>query len=678
MKNRLPILLALTWAWGISTLVFAQSPYNIYYGDFHSHTWYSDGNQDQNMATYTQPVARAITYARTNANSMNFLGVSDHNHNEGGLHMNLNYWRAGNHEADSVNQDGAFVGMRGQEWGVISGGGHVCVYGTDKLFGWDAGIYDVFVTKSNYSMLWDSVKKYGGFCYLAHPQSGDFGGIFSGAYNALADSVIQGVAIRSGPASSTTTDESDPSSSDYQSRYHDLLRLGYPAAPCPHQDTHNTTFGRVNQQRTAVLATSLTQANVLDALRNRRVYATMDHNLQLRLEVGTHQMGEIFTTSSPFTVRIVASDPDGEHMSSIELRYGVPGSGVAPTALTSNSGQDSLIFTPSQAINTTYYYYAYLTEPDANHAWSAPVWITTAAAAPPVAFSQSSPANAAVNQSVSGTLSWQSSSGATQYDVYLDGSNPPTTIVSANQAGTSYAYSGLSTSSTYYWKIVAKNVTGSTTATGAPWNFTTIPPSPGAFTLVSPASGATGQSLSGTLSWQSSTNATQYDVYLGTVNPPTTVVSPNQAGTSYPYTGLSNGTVYYWKVVAKNSGGSTTGTGAPWNFTTIIAPPGSFNLLAPANSAVNQALNGTLSWQASAGVSQYDVYLDQSNPPTTIVSPNQSATTYNYSGLLTSSTYYWKVVAKNVNGSTTSTAAPWNFQSLPPGPGAFHLFSPAP
>src|SRR5689334_8807285 len=133
MKSRLPLLLIFTFV--LAAAAAAQN-YNIYYGDFHAHTWYSDGNQDQNIATYTTPVARAITYARSSP-SMNWLGISDHNHNEGGLRMSLANWAAGNHEADSVNQDGTFVGMYGQEWGVISGGGHVLVFGTDKLFGWD-------------------------------------------------------------------------------------------------------------------------------------------------------------------------------------------------------------------------------------------------------------------------------------------------------------------------------------------------------------------------------------------------------------------------------------------------------------------------------------------------------------------------------------------------------------
>jgi hypothetical protein len=454
----------------------AQGSFPIYFGDFHCHTWYSDGSQDKDTNTYKKPVAQAITYARSSP-SMNFLGVSEHNHNEGGLHMTLGYWRAGNQEADSVNQDGVFVGMFGQEWGTISGGGHVLIYGTNKLFGWNPGVYDVYVAKSNYTVLFDSVKKYNGFCYLAHPDQSDFSGIFTGAYNSAWDSVVMGVAMRSGPASSSNTTETDPSSADYTNRYHDLLRLGYHVAPCAHQDNHNTTFGRVNQQRTGVLASSLTRAGVLDALRNRRTFATEDHNLKLRLEVGTHQMGEIFTMSGPVTLRVSGIDPDGEHLSRIELRYGVPGSGVAPTVLTFSTNQDSLTFVQDQTAGSTYYYYAYVAQIDGQKAWSAPVWITTSTSPPPAMATLLSPANGATNQTLSPVLRWSKPTTATSYRVQLATDSTfgsgivldDASVVDTTRAITSLAYG-----TRYFWRVDARNSGGSSGFTLA-WSFTTQP-----------------------------------------------------------------------------------------------------------------------------------------------------------------------------------------------------------
>ena len=92
----------------------------------------------------------------------------------------------------------------------------------------------------------------------------------------------------------------------------------------------------------------------------------------------------------------------------------------------------------------------------------------------------------------------------------------------------------------------------------------TAPSAPGAPSSPSPANGATGISLSPTLSWSSS-GATSYDVYFGTSGSPP-LVSSDQIAATYTTGTLAASTVYNWKIVAKNSGGSTTGS--IWSFTT--------------------------------------------------------------------------------------------------------------
>jgi hypothetical protein len=82
-----------------------------------------------------------------------------------------------------------------------------------------------------------------------------------------------------------------------------------------------------------------------------------------------------------------------------------------------------------------------------------------------------------------------------------------------------------------------------------------------------PVNLAAGVSLGTGLSWSASTGATSYDVYFGTSSSPpllgnVTVIS-DSPGT------LTANTQYYWKVVAKNSFGSTAS--AVWSFTTGAA-----------------------------------------------------------------------------------------------------------
>jgi hypothetical protein len=75
-----------------------------------------------------------------------------------------------------------------------------------------------------------------------------------------------------------------------------------------------------------------------------------------------------------------------------------------------------------------------------------------------------------------------------------------------------------------------------------------------------PIEGATDLSTSSvTLSWQSSLNASTYDVYLGTSNPPTTLVASDVAGVTKNVTNLYGGTTYYWYVVPKNIAGAAAG-----------------------------------------------------------------------------------------------------------------------
>ncbi len=415
-KNTLLILISLILIFTGFTI--AQTPaYNFYFGNLHSHSWYSDGNVDKTIASYPAPVAKAIEYGRTVANNLNFLAVTDHNHNEG-LRMTLAYWRAGVLEADTANKDGIFVGLYGQEWGTISGGGHVLVLGTDKLIGWNPGVYDVFVAKSDYTNLWKKTDSLNGFCYLAHPNSSDFENLINTTYNADIDKIVQGVAVKSGPAFSTNTTQTDPSSGNYESYYHSLLRRGYHVAPSSDQDNHNTNFGMSNQQRTVVVATSLTKSEIINALRNRRVYASEDNNMKVQFEVGANLMGDIFFTPSPINIRVKVSDATpGDVVSRIEIRYGIPGSGAVPTVLATVSGRDSLVTTVNQPLNSTYYYYVFVQQTDGHRVWTAPMWITAKENQLPVTFGSFT---ATLNSTGNGVkLEWSTLTEKNNYGFYV-------------------------------------------------------------------------------------------------------------------------------------------------------------------------------------------------------------------------------------------------------------------
>lgn len=314
---------------------------------------------------------------------MDYLGISEHNHYLAGM-LTPTYYHDGVNQATAANQDGTFVCLYGMEWGVISNGGHVLIYGINDLIGWDkqadglTNDYDVYCAKSDYASLWPIINSYpGAFATLAHPNSGDYGFLTTSAFNNAANQAISGCAFRSGAAFSTTTTYTDPAPTSYETYYKNLLAKGYHAAPQIDADNHNTTFGRTHQGRTVVLATSLSRANILDALKNRRYFATDDWNAQVVFTISGNYMGADATTYNNSVIGVSVTDPDaGDNVSSIQILYGVPGSGTLPAVLTSTASSASLNFTHTTTFNDKFYYYARIVQADGNVTVTAPIWIT--------------------------------------------------------------------------------------------------------------------------------------------------------------------------------------------------------------------------------------------------------------------------------------------------------------
>ena len=176
--------------------------------------------------------------------------------------------------------------------------------------------------------------------------------------------------------------------------------------------------------------------------------------------------------------------------------------------------------------------------------------------------------------SVTPTLAWNASTGATSYGLQVSTTSSFTTTA-VNQTGitgTSYAVPStqLSNSTTYYWRVNATNAAG-TSAWSATRSFTTVVAPPAAPTLVSPTNGATGVSRTPLLTWNASSGATSYRVQVSTNSSfSTTVVNQSVTATSYTVPSgsrLSATTKYYWRVNATNAGG-TGAWSAVWSFTT--------------------------------------------------------------------------------------------------------------
>lgn len=102
-----------------------------------------------------------------------------------------------------------------------------------------------------------------------------------------------------------------------------------------------------------------------------------------------------------------------------------------------------------------------------------------------------------------------------------------------------------------------------------------------------------------------------------------------------------------------------TGAGAASGLFTVCvtgSTPACGTLTAPADLASVVASPVNLSWATVTNASGYDVYVDQNNPPTTLVSGNQTALTYDYTPTTPTAgqTYYWMVVPRNGLGASSS------------------------
>ena len=286
---------------------------------------------------------------------------------------------------------------------------------------------------------------------------------------------------------------------------------------------------------------------------------------------------------------------------------------------------------------------------------------------PPYIPNTPSPQNGATNVNLNVDLSWSGgdpNSDVVTYDVYFGTSSPPPKVVS-NQSDTTYDPGTMNHNTTYYWKIVAWDSYGATSA-GPIWSFTTrVNHPPNTPSAPNPANGAVNVNINADLSWSGGDpdpgDVVIYDIYFGTTSPPPIAVYGNPTTTYEPGT-LNQNTKYYWKIVAWDGFGESA-AGPIWNFTTVANnPPNTPSAPNPTNGATNVQIDTDLSWTGGdpdGDPVTYNVFFGTTSPPPK-VSDNQTSNNYDPGILEFSTIYYWKIVAYDNQGA--STAGPiWSF-----------------
>lgn len=349
--------------------------YKFYYGNLHAHTAYSDGNKDSTKSHVSTP-AGSYQYAK-DSEHFDFLGISEHNHftakNNPGMH--LKDYSKGLAQAEDENDNGTFVCLYGMEFGVITIGGHVLIYGVDSLIGWEPGNYDIFCGKFDYKKLWNLLAaRPTSFAILAHPEDNHFKKLLTTPYNPKADEAICGVTIKTGPAFTKLKNYKAKTSGNFYSYYKWMLAKGYHVGPVIDHDTHNTVFGRSHKSRTIVLAHSLKRENIMEAYQAMRFYASDDWNVKVSFTINGEVMGSSILDADDLNIEVAIDDEEAsDKTTSIKIISGVPGSGVLPKVLTSKSNSETLSYSGTPPNSA--YYFLEITQKDGNKVYTSPIWV---------------------------------------------------------------------------------------------------------------------------------------------------------------------------------------------------------------------------------------------------------------------------------------------------------------
>ncbi len=229
---------------------------------------------------------------------------------------------------------------------------------------------------------------------------------------------------------------------------------------------------------------------------------------------------------------------------------------------------------------------------------------------------------------------------------------------------TSQAITGLNTGSTYQYRVRSYNTTGSS-SNSSTISLITIPAKP--ITTI-----ATNFTTNGfTANWQTTTGAVNYrlDVASDPGFASGTLVAGYDDkvvnGTSDAVTGLTPGTIYYFRVRAVNASGTSVSSDAA-SSTNIPPPPvGIF-------TANITTTSFTANWTASSGATDYAIDVSTNNFVTFVGSYNNLnviGTSITISGLTPGTPYQYRLRSNN-NSGTSQNSGTVILETLPADPSA--------
>jgi cellulose 1,4-beta-cellobiosidase len=335
--------------------------------------------------------------------------------------------------------------------------------------------------------------------------------------------------------------------------------------------------------------------------------------------------------AAPFNVQLTGSD-DGN----VYNWSATPGAGVSSVVVNGGQGTATVTYQVSliAAFSGTATFTATLTD-NVNTPVNQAVNINVVVPPPAPTGLNATPGNAHV------ALTWNSSAGATSYNVKRSTTSGSGYTTIASPVVTNYDDLTAVNGTTYFYVVTAVN--GVEGASSSEASATPAGPA-GTPTGVVATAGDTQVSLT----WNSVSGATSYNVKRSTTSGSgyATIASPTSP--TYTDTPLTNGTTYYYVVSAVSVGGEGSNS-SEVSATPAVPPPAPTGLAL----AVGQS-NVVLNWPTVAGATSYKVKRGTSSGSYTsnFTAPSN---TYTDSTVANGTTYYYVVTA--VNGSESANSA---------------------
>jgi hypothetical protein len=257
------------------------------------------------------------------------------------------------------------------------------------------------------------------------------------------------------------------------------------------------------------------------------------------------------------------------------------------------------------------------------------------------------------------TLAWTASPDATvlAYVVTIAQADDPTNAVSFATISNSIPCPiplPLPDGFTYVWSVSAANNAFASAKSEAFFTITLVPPPP---TDLSAGGHDPVQSLTPTLTWVGSPEASEYSVTVTQVGGEA-VLSRNVTTTSIVCPTLVNGATYQWSVSASNQAGSSTAVSSFFTIDLPTAPTAPTGLTPGAPTQPGQKVTSatpTLTWAATPAATGYSVLVERVDG-VTLLNQNVATNSIVCPALTSGATYQWLVVASNSAGRSAPSA----------------------